>query len=183
LLLVLLIARGGTQESDCKEVVSFDSDQVVTFLSTGAHTASPECVTAAIRRAEELRAANAKDVLVTLLDFKRPETEREKMHISSLRDAFPAVPALFAIGKPAVPTIVTALRGEHLSDLARQNAIRALVLIYRDNPPDAISVLKKAETNLTSPAEGPRLQSAQRQAAKLCGKTWQAQCELALKTP
>ena len=82
--------------------------------------------------------------LIDLLDFQRPESEGEKLHLFDAHDKFPAVPALFSIGLPAVPKLIAKLQDAQTTEKVRSNAIRTIFTIYRENPVQAITVLMDA---------------------------------------
>jgi hypothetical protein len=64
--------------------------------------------------------------------------------------------------------------------VVRSNALRTIVSIYRDNPPEAITAFTKAAAAAKTQVEAVRLESCAKDAAKFCGKTWKDRCEAAL---
>jgi HEAT repeat protein len=115
-------------------------------------------------------------ILIELLGFERPETEAEKLGVSSMQDKFPAVPALFSMGKPAVPALIDNLRTKDLDPVVRKNALRALIMLHRDNPPDAILELKNARSKAKLGPETDRLQSVLDDSTQTCPKSWRERC-------
>lgn len=177
---LLFLSLGGgnlfAQDDGCSIVAGFTAEQLLDFLQHNSRTADPQCVTEAITRAGVLRTPAATEVLITLLDFERPETAMEKMHISSLHDKFPAVPALFAVGKPAVPALIRRIQTGELTDVAQRNSLRALLAIYRESPPEAILTLKTAAAKANNQADAVRLESSMRRAVGFCAKSWRERC-------
>ena len=120
------------------------------------------------------------DVLVGLLDFRRPESVTEKAHLFDMHDKFPAVSALLSIGTPAVPALLARLQSGQATDVARSNGIHAVALIYRDDPPQAVKAFVNAAANAKTQAEAVRLESCAKDAVNFCAKSWHDRCEAAL---
>jgi hypothetical protein len=165
---------------DCPDVVSYKPNNLIQFLKAHGRNADPDCVSQAITRLGGFRTPSGADVLLDLLDFQRPESEGEKLHLFDAHDKFPAVPALFSIGFPAVPALLSKLQSGEGNELVRSNGIRALVTIYRDNPPDAIAALMKAAAAAKTETEAVRLESCAKDGVSFCGKTWKDRCEAAI---
>lgn len=171
------------QAADCAEVKEISSEKLINYLKTNARTGDPKCVTEAIYTLGESKSGgkHATEVLINLLDFRRPETDREKMHVSSTRDWYPAVPALLEIGKAAVEPLITSLGNGQMSETARKNAIRAIVYLNREDPPQAVTMLKRAAVNAGTQAEAIALETGAKEAANSCSKSWKSRCEAALQ--
>ena len=170
-----------TQALDCNEVVSQKkSDDLISFLKTRAQQMDAECVSRAITTLGDLRAASGADALASFLDFERPQSERERAGVADPHDKFPAVPALVSIGLPAVPTLMRKLQGGEMTKVARQNAIRSIVLIHSEDPSRAIETLKRAATETRTQEESLRMESSARDAIRFCSKSWRDRCEAAL---
>jgi hypothetical protein len=182
-VVVLVALCGESWGGECREVEGMASEALVSFLRTNASNADPQCVTDAIWQLGESKSASraAIDVLISLLDFRRPQTNPERMHISINRDWFPAVSALFSIGKPAVTPLIATLKSGQMSETARQNGIRAILAIYRDDPPQAVVALKNAAAAAHSEAEAVTLEQCAKDAVSRCSKSWKDRCEAALR--
>jgi len=163
---------------DCSDVPTSKPNELVQFLKTQAREADSECVSRAITRLGGFRSNSGTDVLIDLLDFQRPESQGEKLDLFDAHDKFPAVPALFSIGMPVVPSLIAKLQSQEPSDVLRSNAIRTLVIIYRDNPVQAITVLMDAADAAKTQDQAVRLESCAEDAIKLCGSR-KAECEAA----
>jgi len=144
---------------DCSDVPTSKPNELAQFLKAQAREADSECVSQMISRLGEFRRASNANVLIDLLDFQRPESAREKASLFDMHDKFPAVPALFSIGLPAVPALLSKLQSGEENEVFRSNGIRALVTIYRDNPPEAIATLMKAAAAAKTETEAVRLES------------------------
>jgi hypothetical protein len=80
---------------------------------------------------------------------------------------YPAVDALFLIGKTAIPQLIEAVADASTSDVARDNAGDAVLAIYRGDIPEGVAVLARASHTRTDPTESIRLvDQASRQAGK-----------------
>jgi hypothetical protein len=170
--------------SDCAFVKEFSHDRLVEFLKEDAHTADPECTAQAIYKLGIIKSndESAISVLVDLLDFRRPPREPEKLHIWTNHDWFPAVPALFSTGKSAVPFLVKSLADPGLPQTRRENALRALLSIYREDPPAAVSVLVNAAKSAQNQTGAVSLETAAQDEAKICSRIQRlkSRCEAAL---
>jgi hypothetical protein len=181
--LFILIAFTGVLASatECPEVASAGVPELVQYLKTKSSTADPTCVAQAITRLGNFRSILGVQVLVSLLDYRRPESEKERYHLYDAHDIFPAVPALVSIGEPAVPGLIAKLQTGDMSRVARSNGIRAIVFIYSANQLRAITILRKAAANAPNQEAAARLESCARDAIAFCGEKWRVKCEEALK--
>jgi len=185
ILPVLFALNAKMWSSPCQELEDKSVEDLVLLLQSGPDSSTAECFTEAIYKLgnKEPQGNQYADVLVKLLDYRRPPTEAERMHIASTRDWFPATSALFSIGNPALPVLIAHLEGGGLSKTARENAIRTFVSINRDDPPRAISVLKAAARRAESQFEAMNLEAAARDAVERCGKSWKDKCQAVLDEP
>ena len=167
---------------DCSSVTSSGPSDLIKFLKTEASKADPACVAQAITRLGDSRSPSGVEVLVDLLDYKRPASIKEKYHLSDSNDTFPAVPALFSIGMPAVPGLLAALQSGRVSGAARSNGIRVIAAIYRDTPPKAIKILKEAASTAKNSEDATRLESCAKDAIAFCSENWHARCLEELKS-
>jgi len=177
---LLLPMRPAHAQETCPDLSSSSTKELISFLERNGHAADPACVKKIITQLGDAKQVAAINVLISLLEFRRPDTEMEKQHLLSIEDRYPAVEALFQIGMPAVPSLVSALASYRTSDLSRQNALRALEEIHSEDPTKAISLLRKAASEAKTGAEAVRLESAARDVMKYCGKLWHDRCAAAL---
>jgi len=119
-------------------------------------TTHPEQVVQAVQRLGEMRAVEAIHDLVELLTFSRKfDWERDDMtvEIQPITPAtrFPAVSALFQIGRPALSALVNVIEFNSLDSLRGQNAMYAIEGIFRDEPSEGVKYLERAaETSATA---------------------------------
>lgn len=130
----------------------------------------PKQVIAAIKRLGELKAELAVDDLVSVLTFSQtsaPETATgsgvgivDGTHLDTLGEHYPAIDALFEIGKPALPALTTAIATSDSKSLIAKNAAYAVMLIFRDNPRDGVSYLNDQASKSRSKVVAARLRAA-----------------------
>ena len=174
---LILLAVQFTHAAICEKVAKSSSAELMELLKGDLQSTTPECIEQAVVRLGDFREASAAAVLVNFLDFKRPLNEREKLGINMRWERFPAVGALFSIGKPAIPALLATLRSEKITEVARQNAIRAVSTIFRDDPPQGVGELRKAAREAKEPTEAARLRSGAESAAALCSDSWRDRCK------
>ena len=168
---------------DCNEIVSQKKvDDLISFLKMRAQKSDPESVSQAITRLGDLRAPSGVEVLITFLDFERPQSRRERAGVADMHDKFPAVPALVSIGVPAIPALLETLKGE-MNQAARENAIRSVVFSHDDDPPRAIGIFKLASAKARTKEGSLHMESSAREAVKFCSSSWRYRCEAALAAP
>jgi hypothetical protein len=121
----------------------------------------PRQVIEAIKRAGELGAPELAESLVSLLTFAQtfPEDRIAEetgvvFHTNSMSVGrrYPAVSALFQIGKPALSALVKRI-GSSANDepLARDNAAEAMMLIFREDPQQGVCYLRAAAAKASTP--------------------------------
>lgn len=170
---------------ECPKVSnSTTPDELANYLNSSVQSADSQCVTEMIHELSYVRDHATPfqiQTLINLLDFQRPETDLERMHIwsSSNGDQFPAVDALFRIGQTAVPQLIKSLGTGLMTVPARQNAVRTLIYIYRKNPPDAVKAIAEAAKKSSKTQEATQLESSAKDAATFCEKFFEQknQCD------
>jgi hypothetical protein len=128
----------------------------------------PERVVQAIERLGRMRSVEAIDDLKALLTFRRTfEWERGRpgdmyveLQLMTTDGRYPAVGALFQIGRPSLPTLVSVIQAHEPSSLETENAIFTVMLIYREEPSEGVEYLRKAATKVSSSEEAQRLLDA-----------------------
>jgi hypothetical protein len=145
------------------------SPEIVELLSVlrdaRAVVHEPEQVVRAMNRLRELRAAEATDDLVALLDFKRPHSEQAGDGIVEIRPRtefsnFPAMGALVEIGEPAIASLTRAVEDTKTSILVKENAVSVLQQIFRFNPKGGAEYLDSLARRVGSGATADRLAAA-----------------------
>lgn len=136
----------------------------------------PERVIKAIERLGDLKAAAAVDDLIQLIAFRRTFSwERNGGSILELQpitpgNRYPAVSALFQIGKPALPALVKVIEGSESNSLENQNATYAVQSIFRDNLREGVKYLREAATQSFTRLMAQRLSTAARRIEVLSRK-------------
>jgi hypothetical protein len=127
----------------------------------------PEKVGAAIATLGELRAEAAVDDLIKLITFRRtfPQDNEPNGIINELRTItrdgrYPAVGSLFEIGKPSLLPLVKLICDYDTKSLESVNALTAVMLIFREDPPAGVQYLKDAAEKASYPLQRQRLLSA-----------------------
>jgi hypothetical protein len=104
IILLTFLIDGYSYGIECPKVSnSTTPDEIANYLNSSGQSADPQCMTKMIRELSyvgEHATPFQVQTLIRLLDFQRPETDLEKMHIwsSSNGNQFPSVDALFRIG-------------------------------------------------------------------------------------
>ena len=127
----------------------------------------PEKVGAAIATLGELRATAAIDDLIKLITFRRTFSQDNEPNgiINEFRTItrdgrYPAVGSLFEIGKPSLLPLVTLISDNDTKSLESVNALTAVMLIFREDPPAGVQYLKDAAEKASYPLQRQRLLSA-----------------------
>jgi len=146
--------------------------------------AAAQVKTDAIRELGKLKCASSIDILVSEIEFMRPDTEEEKAGAffspRGFSHMYPAILALASVGKQAGPALVSFLANPETSQIARRNAEYALMEAYRYDRPAAISLLVRSaggRTNLSSSV----LMTTATDALRWCTPPERKSCEAALK--
>jgi hypothetical protein len=143
------------------------------------------CVIYAIKQLGNDRYAPAIETLVGYLDFrepgprnwgtaKNPFIPRNGLPPGGL---YPAVGALFQIGKTTVPKLIEAIADSATTDLVRANAGDTVLAIYCADPPAGIAAIVSAAHANADPAAAIRLMDEARRQASLCIAQTRNECE------
>jgi len=100
--------------------------EAISFLEESKFDAHANyvCVIGAIRNLEYVHTRKAADVLVEYLDYRRPADE---VVTGSSMEPYPAISALFGVGKPALPPLVRVVAISYRSKTARDNAVKTIM--------------------------------------------------------
>ncbi|HKY03954.1 MAG TPA: hypothetical protein VJQ56_03640 [Blastocatellia bacterium] len=109
----------------------------------------PDQVLKAIESLGQMKEKDAIDDLVRLITFARADTSVKGDYIDEIRlltpgDRYPALIALMEIGKPAMPALINTIQANDPASGPYENAIYAVMGIYREAPQKAVRTLKKA---------------------------------------
>jgi hypothetical protein len=127
----------------------------------------------AIEELGDLKAIKAIDDLIQLLNLKReikPATvQLDGIEIVDLdhpivdSDLYPAVIALYHIGKPALPALVNVIKNTENDSLNYSNALCALKYIFRDDTKQGATYLRNLALQASSEEAARRLINAAEQ--------------------
>lgn len=141
------------QNEHCSDIIS-TSLSSISFLEQQKDVRQSSCISAAIKQVGQSGDVNAIHVLIDYLDFVDPSTRPRSDGFSDLRPVYPAVAALFRIGKPATSELLEAIQ-QGQTPVVRQNAAKAYQAIYRDDLASGIRLLRN-EALAAGSAEGER---------------------------
>jgi hypothetical protein len=147
------------QEHSCAALVNKGSNYSREFLEEQNNTRDSPCISSVIRHLGQVRDVLAVPVLIRYLDYLDPATVPEPDRAVDVRPSYPAVTALFEIGKPSTSELLSAIKaGESLK--IRENAARAYMFVYRDDLASGIRLLKKEQVTVGSADDRRRLNDA-----------------------
>jgi len=127
-------------------VVGQDAEvsQLITILrDSPLQEREPEKIKEAIERLGEMRATIAAEDLARLITFR--VRKMKPLNIKTEADErYPAKGALILIGKPALPALLKVIENNDKEELAHQNALSAVITIFRGDLPSGVQYLKEA---------------------------------------
>jgi hypothetical protein len=160
----------------CPDLRGKDPAAHVEYLRGDRSKLAPKCIVAALRYVGGKSHAPGGPVLVQYLDYHNPDPTAQRVFL----ETYPAVDALCAFGKPAVPDLVAAIANADTSDLARRNAAWVMLFLYGANEPEGIAVLVSAAHAETDPIASNRLMDQARWFASRCPMSSRNDCENAV---
>jgi HEAT repeat protein len=124
----------------------------------------PEKVVEAINKLGEMKAASAVDDLAQLLTFRLVSRGERLTGMRSEADArFPAVNALYLIGKPALPALVKVIENFDEQDLMSRNALNTMLSIFREKLSEGVEYVNQAASRSSSALGSQRLEKLARE--------------------
>jgi hypothetical protein len=172
-------------EDWCDAFRDANSTDLVQFLNNVVpDEKNSRCVTWAIHKLGKEHYEPAIPILVKLLDFRRPQSSTEEIFQVMPRELFPAEDALEMIGKKALPELLRAITAESTSAIAREHAVGAWMVIYRedDEQPNGVARLKQEEMKTDDNSIKLRLRWAIQKALSFCNPPEQTSCRRAART-
>jgi hypothetical protein len=146
------------QSESCSDVTSTSATSIK-FLEEQKDTRESSCIRSVIRRLGRAHEVRAMHILASYLDFADPATLPRPDGFATVRPDYPAVDALFLIGKPATLELLSAIQiGK--TPVARQNAAKAYLFVYRDDLAMGIRILKREELIAKSESDRAGLREA-----------------------
>jgi hypothetical protein len=130
-------------------------------------TENPKKLAQAIEELGQRQISEAVPELIEYLNFRRIhdwEGSGLVLHPLPEEGDYPAVGALFSIGKPAMPALIKAIEEKDTNSIESKNALKTIQLIFRDDLSEAVKHLEKAMKDSTT-------QEGQRRLLKVIEKT------------
>ena len=179
-------ASGAPAAFSCAELEGAKPEVHLEYLQRDRSALKPDCIFYAIDQIGLKHYAPAIKTLIRYLDYPVPEDPAKArwpviMRIPTLGSLYPAITALFEIGKPAIPDLVDSIADPDMTDVARSNAIEALFLIHREDVSEAVALLNRAGKESADRLASQRLMDAARRMADKCRGPAISSCMKALQ--
>lgn len=124
---------------------------------------NPEKLAQIIEIIGQRRIAAAIPDLIDYLNFRRIhswEGSKTLLHPLPEEGDYPAIGALFSIGKPALPALVKVIEEKELDSIESKNAIKTIQLIFREDLSEGVKYLENAMVESTMQDSKQKLQYA-----------------------
>jgi hypothetical protein len=132
------------QTQSCVSLLKQDARARRNFLVSQEPTRSSPCITSVIKSLKAGSAEETIHILIRYLDYMDPESAPIPGVGASRRPDFPAIAVLFEIGKPAIPSLLSAIEDSD-SETVQRNASLTYSFIYRDDLADGIRNLQQEQ--------------------------------------
>ena len=178
-LMILACGCLRAQESRCDFLKTSDIQYLRDFLQEQQRLRQSQCLSTAIQVLGQRRDIEAIHLLVGYLDYLDPKTGPLPNGGATVRPNYPAVDALFQIGKPATADLISSLEID-ASPEVRVNALHAFEYIYRDDLWNGIRALGTAKRIAKSDEARRRLNDASKELMDDCkgrGEEAAKECE------
>ena len=108
------------------------------------------------------------DDLVSALSFQQTFSEdpEVEIHIITQSERYPAIDALFQIGKPALPALCKVIASDAPASINSKNATLTIILIFRDDPQQGVNFLDDQASKAPPPVAASRFRAAAAQAKR-----------------
>jgi hypothetical protein len=179
-------ASGAPAVFSCAELEGAKAEVHLEYLQRDRSALKPDCIFYAMDQIGLKHYAPAVKTLIKYLDYRVPEDPSKAglpviMRIPTLGSLYPAIPALFEIGKPATLDLVGSIADPDTPDVARSNGIEALFLIHREDVSEAVALLNRAGRESADRLASQRLMDAARRMADKCRGPAISSCMKALQ--
>jgi hypothetical protein len=178
-------ASGAPAAFSCAELEGAKPEVHLEYLQRDRSALKPDCIFYAMDQIGLKHYAPAIKTLIRYLDYPVPEDPAKArwpvMRIPTLGSLYPAITALFEIGKPAALDLAGSIADPDTPDVARSNAIEALFLIHREGVSEAVALLNRASKESTDWQASQRLLDAARRMADMCRGPAISSCMKALQ--
>jgi len=175
-LTIMACAVLPAQEALCPMLKAKDPQILRSFLEEQQALRESPCLAATIKQLGQRHDEKAVHLLVGYLDYLDPKTAPLPNGGATVRPSYPAVSALFQIGRPATIELVSEIQSGESPKL-RENAVRAFADIYRDDLASGIRTLKTAELLAKTDDERRRLTDARQKLIDECNARGENEAE------
>lgn len=165
-ILVAMCFHLAAQDESCSSVMRSPAASI-TFLEAQRFRRQSSCISTVIKHLGQVHEVAAAHVLASYLDFVDPATLPPPGGTAYVRPDYPAISALFEIGKPATSELISAIEGSD-SQTIRQNASNTFMFVYRDDLAAGIRQLKKEQQAAKSADTRHRLNEALEMMLEAC---------------
>jgi len=165
-------AQTTTAVAVCPEPIGKSIDAQMEYLRQDRSVLAPDCAATAMRNLGAKRYTNATSLLIKYLDYRVGSHMKAPM----LMTVYPAVDALYSLGKPVVADLLAVIASPTTTDQARENAAETILLIYRLSP-EGIGAPVKAARAEPDQESSVRLMDQARRLAGRCPEAIRNACE------
>lgn len=156
------------------------TQQLVEFLADkDVLTKDPDCAAVALQLLGHQHAQDHISEIVKFLTFRRKfywEGTGFNMRPVAEIDHYPAATALFEIGKPALPMLLSVVAEGPPDSLKFRNAVNTIMLIHREQFPAGMRFLRRAAVRETDTMRSTNLNAAVAMADSFCDKESRDAC-------
>jgi hypothetical protein len=163
----------------CPELEGKDAAAHLEYLRGDRSKLTPPCVAAAMEYVGAKHYIQAGPTLTQYLDYPEPAPLTVVKRAIPLY-AYPAVSALYSLGKPVVRDLISAALNPGASALVRQNAAETVFLIYGADNSEGIAVLVRAARAGADPVASAHVMDEARRLAGKCLAESRNECENAV---
>ena len=165
----------------CPELTGKDAASRAEYLRGDRSKLNTSCILNAIRYVGGSHYTQGGAVLIRYLDYRDPKfMSPTDPKASIILFAYPAVDALYGLGKPVLPELFAAIANVDTPEFVRHNAAEAIALIHGSRRPAAIGALVDASRVETDPNASIRLMDQARWLAATCMPELKNDCENAV---
>ena len=164
-----------TAQTDCERILAH-SEKAVDYqelskvasgiLEDDHPQPSEDCIAQALFILGRTHSAQSVPLLLKWITWEK--TSRFKYRLDTPSDKYPAISALFDIGKPAEPFLEEVIRSRESDDASSKNALEAFMSINRDDPMAGIQKLRNDASSRRREERDRLLHAAARAQAKWC---------------
>jgi hypothetical protein len=170
LFFALLLFILGIKFVPAQKQSTADADREINQLAQTLHDRQTrqdeqDQVLRVIQRLSELGTPKAINILTEFLTYRCTFPQEQgsdpnvinEIHLITPAGRYPAIGALFQIGKPALPALVKVIETHESDSLTSENATLTIMLIFRESPAKGIDFLNQAALDASTQQAKQRL--------------------------